>query len=186
MTSCGFGYIANTGSAKSNGFDFNGRAAVTDDLLAGLSVSYTDAKMTKDLSILGVPVEQSGDAVGSPPNVISPWNVTVSLTYNFTVAGKDGYLRAEDIYRSHNSGPFNSLIAAAANYAPEIPADPATNQLNLRAGIDWSGVDLALFANNVLNTHPALGRYQDNAYSTLFTDNTLRPLTVGATASYRF
>lgn len=71
-------------------------------------------------------------------------------------------------------------------YKPDIPANPATNQLNLRAGVNWQNVDIALFMTNALNAHPALGRYQDLVGSDLFTDTTFRPRTIGMSASKRF
>ncbi|MFX7655941.1 hypothetical protein ABTJ67_20670, partial [Acinetobacter baumannii] len=83
----------------------------------------------------------------------------------------DGYLRAEDVFHSRNPGPFNSQNPASpVLYKPDIPAIPATNQLNLRAGVNWQNVDIALFMTNALNAHPALGRYQDLVGSDLFTD----------------
>ena len=186
LASCGFGYVANTGSATSNGFDLSAEALVGESLMLGASVAYTDAKVANTVSANGSVIEQSGDVIGSPPNVGAPWSVTLSATYNFTLFGKDAYARAEDIYHSHNDGPFNTMIASSALYAPDIHANPDTNQLDVRVGIDWSGVDLSVFVNNLLNAHPALGRYQDTTASTLFTDTTFRPLTAGVTASYHF
>ena len=52
--------------------------------------------------------------------------------------------------------------------------------------MDVHALDLSLFANNLFNAHPLLGRYQDTVASTLFTDTTFRPRTVGVTGSYRF
>jgi iron complex outermembrane receptor protein len=187
LASCGFGYIANTGKATSNGFDIGAKAAVTEELTLGLAAAYTDAHITKDVSILGSPVVQNGDAVGSPPAVGSPWNITGSIRYGFTILNDhDAYVRAEDIFHSKNPGPFNSDIPASSLYLPLIPANPSTNQLNLRTGIAWSKLDISLFVNNVLNSHPALGRYQDTFTTRLFTDTTFRPLTGGVTAEYRF
>jgi outer membrane receptor protein involved in Fe transport len=187
LSSCGFGYIANTGDAVSNGFDIAARIAATESLILSASVAYTDAHITKDVSILGQPVVQDGDAIGSPPVVISPWNLTASAEYRFSVrATRDSYIRLEDIYHTKNPGPFSSEIVGSSGYAPAIPANPSTNLLNLRTGIAWSGYDVSLFVNNITNSHPALGRYQDTVYSTLFTDSTFRPLTAGITFSYRF
>jgi iron complex outermembrane recepter protein len=187
LASCGFGYVANTGKATSNGFDFALQAAATEALTLGLAVAYTDAHITQNVSILGSPVVQSGDVIGSPPAVGSPWNITGSFKYAFRVfSGRDAYIRAEDIFHSKNSGPFSSDIPASTGYAPLIPANPSTNQLNLRTGIVWSRIDLSLFVNNVLNGHPAIGRYQDTAAARLFTDTTFRPLTGGITAEFRF
>ncbi len=187
LSSCGFGYIANTGDAVSNGFDIAARIAATESMILGVSAAYTDAHITRDVSIFGQPVVQNGDAIGSPPFVTSPWNVTASAEYRFSVrAAHDSYIRLEDIFHSKNPGPFNTEIVGSTGYAPAIPANPSTNQLNLRTGIAWSSFDVSVFVNNLTNSHPALGRYQDTVYSTLFTDTTFRPLTAGVTASYHF
>jgi iron complex outermembrane recepter protein len=184
---CGFGYTANTGKAKVNGFDIGLQAAPIDPLTLGLSLAYTDAYFTKTVSINGALITRSGDAVGNPPNVTSPWNVTTSARYEFGLpGGQRAYLRAEDIFHSHNNGPFSSFDPQATSFQPEIPANPATNLLNLRAGVSWSNIDVSLFVNNTLNSQPSLNRYQDTPSSTLFTNLTLRPRTVGVTGSYRF
>jgi outer membrane receptor protein involved in Fe transport len=186
LSSCGFGYIANTGAAVSNGFDVGMRAAATSSLTLGLSFALTNAYVTKNVSAAGLTLVQAGDVVSSPPAVGSPRNLTASAEYALSVLGRDAYLRAEDIFHSRNTGPFNTMIPGSAGYAPLIPANPATNLVNARAGVDLQGVDLSLFANNLFNSHPLLGRYQDTVTSLLFTDTTLRPRTVGVTASYRF
>jgi outer membrane receptor protein involved in Fe transport len=187
LASCGFGYIANTGQAVSNGFDIGARAAATEALTLGVSFALTNAHLTKDVSFQGMTIAQAGDTVSSPPAVASPRSLTASVEYAFTaMGGRDAYVRAEDIFHSRNPGPFNTMIPGSVGYAPEIPPNPATNQVNARAGVDVRSVDLSLFANNLFNSHPLLGRYQDTVASQLFTDTTLRPRTIGVTASYRF
>jgi outer membrane receptor protein involved in Fe transport len=71
-------------------------------------------------------------------------------------------------------------------YAPLIPANPPTNLLNLRTGVMISGVEISAFVNNLADRHPALGRTQDTAASTLFTDVTFRPRTIGVSLDYKF
>jgi outer membrane receptor protein involved in Fe transport len=184
---CGFGYTANTGKAKVNGFDIGLQAVPIDPLTLGLSLAYTDAYFTKTVSINGALVTRSGDVIGNPPNVTSPWNVTTSARYEFGLpGGQRAYLRAEDIFHSRNNGPFSSFDPQTTSYEPQIPANPSTNLANLRAGIAWSNIDISLFVNNAFNSHPSLNRYQDTPSSTLFTNLTLRPRTAGVTGSYRF
>jgi outer membrane receptor protein involved in Fe transport len=184
---CGSGYIANTGKAVSNGFDLEATAALTRALLVDLAVAYTNAHTTETVYQYGAPVATAGEVLGFPPYVISPWNLKGSVQYSFTVlGGRDAYVRVEDIYHSRNPGPFNSYNPDSPYYFPTIPPNPPTNELNLRAGVNWSRLDLALFINNVLGAHPTLQRYADTPNTSLFTDYTLRPLTVGVSASYRF
>lgn len=187
LASCGLGYIANTGDANINGFDTNLQAAVTDSLTLGVAAAYTKTKITKDFSVNGFPVVRSGDVIGSPPVVTSPWDLTVSARYDFRIGGdRDAYIRADDVFHSRNPGPFSSHIADSQVYAPLISANPSTNQLNLRAGLQLESLDLSLFVANALNSLPKLGQTQPSAESMLFTYSTFRPRTVGISANYRF
>jgi iron complex outermembrane receptor protein len=184
---CGFGYTANTGRATVNGFDIGLEAAPIDSLTLGLSLAYTDAYITKTVLANGATVVSDGDVIGGLPNVGSPWSTTTAIRYEFGILdSKRAYVRAEDIFHSRNNGPFTSYNPQATSYFPTIPPNPSANVLNLRAGVLWADLDVSIFANNVLNSHPALSRYADNPTTNLFTDLTLRPRTVGVTASYRF
>jgi len=186
LNSCAAGFIANTGSAVSKGFDLATEIALTEQVKVGLSVSYIDAYMTKTVTFDGAPIVQAGDAVGSPPWVGSPWNIGGYAEYGFSLLSDRAYVRVEDFYRSENPGPFNTQVPSSPLYAPEIPANPAHNQLSARFGLTHSAMNFELFANNLTNAHPPLYRYQDTVTSTLFTDTTLRPRTIGLTATYRF
>jgi outer membrane receptor protein involved in Fe transport len=187
INSCGYGYIANTGTAVSNGFDVQATARVTHALTLDLSLAYTNAHLTSTVYQYGSLVARSGDVVGTPPWVNAPWDIRGSAEYRFTVfGGHDAYVRAEDIYHSENPGPFNSYNPDSPYYDPTIPPNPANNLLNLRAGIQRSGADVALVVYNALNAHPALQRYNGIITSTLYTNYTFRPLTLGVSASYRF
>lgn len=112
LFACGFTYIANTGSATSKGFDLATEVALTSSLTSGLAVSYTDAYVTEDsFSPSGAIFYQKGDAIGTPPASLSPWNIAASIRYGFNlVDGAASYMRFEDIYRSKNPGSFNSDI----------------------------------------------------------------------------
>jgi iron complex outermembrane recepter protein len=186
FTRCAAGFIANAGDAVSKGFDLASDVALTERLKVGFSMSYIDAYNTKTVTFDGATVVQAGDAVGSPPGVGSPWNIGGYAEYGFSLLSDRAYVRVEDFYRSENPGPFNTQVPGTPLYTPEIPANPAYNQLNARFGLTHSAIDFALFVNNVSNSHPALYRYMDTATTTLFTDSTLRPRTIGLTATYRF
>ncbi len=187
LTNCGFSYIANTGKATVNGFDFNAQAAVTGNLLLGTSLGYTKTKIDSNFFILGQLAIEAGDVIGNPSQVNSPWDLTGFAKYNFKIAdGHDAYVRIEDIYHTRNPGPFASEVTTSPVYAPLIPPNPPTNLTNLRAGIVVSGLDISAFVNNVANRLPALGRTQDNASTNLFTDVTFRPRTAGLSVDYKF
>ena len=184
---CGFGYTANTGKASINGFDLGFEVLPIDQLTLGLSAAFTDAHFTEDVAVGGNVLVNSGDVIGNPPNVASPWNLTGSARYEWPLpAGQRASVRVEDIFHSRNTGPFTSFDPAAISYEPQIPSNPSTNVLNARVGMVWSSVDVSLFFDNALNRHSALDRFQDGPAGVLFTDSTLRPRTIGVTATHKF
>jgi outer membrane receptor protein involved in Fe transport len=56
----------------------------------------------------------------------------------------------------------------------------------MRLGMTFGATDLSLFVNNLTDQHPLLNRYQDSVDSHIFTDTTLRPRTIGLSASFKF
>ncbi|QUD90546.1 TonB-dependent receptor [Phenylobacterium montanum] len=187
ISSCAFDFIANTGSAVSQGFDLSLRYAPDDHWNFAFSAAYTDAHITRTATFDGAVIVEKGDTVGVLPTVNSPWDINGSVEYRFDFTGRrDGYVRVEDIYHSRNPGPYSSYNPQNLLYDTAIPANPATNELRVRAGGTYRGVDLSLFANNVLDAHPALYRYHDLPGSTLFTNVTLRPRTIGVSVAYRY
>jgi iron complex outermembrane receptor protein len=184
---CGFGYLANTGNATSNGFDVAADALVTEALKVSFAAAYTDAKLSNTVTLGGVPVVEKGDAIGTVPDVAAPWNLTLSARYDLPPSGSvSSYLWLEDIYHSANPGPFSSQIANSPYYAPLWTADPATNLLNGRIGAIKGSLEVSLFVNNLLNSHPQLDKYTDTQTSTLVDYLTFRPRTVGLNADFHF
>jgi hypothetical protein len=58
--------------------------------------------------------------------------------------------------------------------------------LSLRLGAKWSGLDLSLFANNLLNDDTVLARDASQGVPTLYREITTRPRSYGVTATYRY
>jgi outer membrane receptor protein involved in Fe transport len=183
----GIGFTANLGTAVSNGFDLQLSARPVAGLLLSGSVGYTDAKYSKTIGSNGTTIVNEGDTVGSPPLGTTPWVFDASAQYDFGIGSRDFYVRVDDTYRSHQSGQSaNRNDPTALGYDPDIPFDPATNLLNVRLGTSMGGADVSVFVNNVLNSQPLLQRTHDIPGSPLYYDLTFRPLTAGATVSYRF
>jgi iron complex outermembrane receptor protein len=156
---------------------------VVDDLLLGLAVGYTNAHYTS--TVFAGPtsiVVQNGDTLGQ-----TPWDVVGSVRYDFPVfSDKKAYMRVEEIYRSANTGTFNFQHPDAYNYDPTLVPNPSINLLNFRTGLNFSGLDVSLFVYNLLNAHPQLGYAHGTTASPVFNATTLRPTTIGLTASYYF
>ena len=188
LPGCGYGIVFNLGHASSKGFDLDLNAKVTENILAGVSIGYTDATF-RDTATL--PVVFSGQTLGQ-----APWTLFASLEYKF---GKTGYYaRLIDNFKSANNGPYLYQIAGSAVYDPDLKPGPSFNQLDLRLGKSWSGVDVSFFINNALDAAPAIVNPQSTHYvgydfntndpvsSPIFSYSTLRPRTIGLTASWKY
>jgi hypothetical protein len=119
---------------------------------------------------------------------VSPWNLAASVDYLLEL-GHDASadFRAEEIFRSQNPGPFAQQDPQSPYYIPGYQPDPATNLINLRAGVHWERYDAVLFVNNALNSLPTIQRTNDTSVvaQTLYAA-TLRPRTVGLDVSWKF
>jgi hypothetical protein len=167
-------------AAASNGFDLAAQALLSDRLKVGLAVAYTDAHYTDTVKADDEVLVHNGDALGLPPQVPSPWNVTASIEYRFPLShGVTAELRAQDNFRGSNPGPFPGSRSVSQ-------PNPSTNVLNLRANVLWPSFGLGLFADNVLDSQPTLGRTTGCPWCTVPYAITLRPRTVGVTANWRF
>ncbi len=191
VSSCGLSYTTNAGDAESNGFDLAIRAQPTEHLFVSVGVNYSNAFYTNTVYVPGSSqvAIAAGDKIGSLPEVIAPWNVTVTPEYRIPLAnGALLHLSAEDLYTSRNPGPFLSLIPGGPSYLPLEQQNPATNLLNLRAGYTVNGLDVSIFANNALNSLPRLNRVSDGTEASVYQlyESTFRPLTLGVALSYNY
>jgi iron complex outermembrane recepter protein len=189
LGSCsGLPYIANAGNAIVNGFDLALQALVTDRLKVSLSVGYADAYFNKTvLAYPGAPLVQEGDKVGYPPQVNPPWDVDTSARYDFPLSDSANlYVRGEYQYHSQNPGPFRTQIPTGPAYFPELAADPPTHLFSARLGYSRNKVDVSLYVDNLLNSHPLLGKFLWSSSSTLVAYDTFRPRTIGVTANVGF
>jgi outer membrane receptor protein involved in Fe transport len=185
---CNAVYLGNAGPAVSNGFDISAHALLGTRLLAAVSVAYTDAHYTHTIIGGGVEVVRQGEAVGTLPRVVSPWNVTASVEYSIPLSGNAvATLRAEDIFRSRNLGPFQDNDPASLNYAPGNVPDPSTNLLNLRATLQRASYEVGLFVTNAFDSRPTiLRRYNGNPWPPSAYATTFRPRTVGLSAGWHY
>ncbi|HVY24309.1 MAG TPA: TonB-dependent receptor [Steroidobacteraceae bacterium] len=188
LPNCGYGIVFNLGHARSQGFDLEMNAKLSPAWLASLSVGYTDAKF---LDTATLPVVFSGQTLGQ-----APWTVFASLEYR---PGNNGmYVRVTDDFKSANNGPQLFQIPDSAVYDPDLQPSPSSNQLDIRIGRNWNGLDLSLFINNALDAAPRIVNPQASHYvgydfnsgdaisSPIFSYTTLRPRTVGFTVTYRY
>jgi len=185
---CGNGYTTNAGAATSTGFDLAADALLTQRLRVHLALGLTDAHYDRTvLTGSGAVVVDRGTAVGALPSEPSPWTGTVSADYRRPLTPVvTGYVAADDIFASHNPGPFTESDPRATSYSPGFRADPATNRLNLRLGLIRSGVELRLSVQNVFNSLPVLHLDSDAIGSSLYYAYTFRPRTLGLSCDWKY
>jgi iron complex outermembrane recepter protein len=193
------------GKALSRGLRLDARLPVGERFAARLEASYMDARYRQTIRNntagrvidTGVPVGpnlddnsnlivRKGDALGTPPQVISPWNLTATLETRLHPAGRELTFRLVDTWRSRNPGPFYT-DDPQAQYPGNLKPDPANNLLEARAILKFKQVKLELFVENVLDARPVLSkRNKGNDTNTLLYATTFRPRTIGVAVNWDF
>jgi outer membrane receptor protein involved in Fe transport len=185
LNTCGFSFIANLGSATSRGADIQFELEATDNLMLSLSVGYTDAKFDEDVK--GGPgatlnLVSEGDHI-----VGSPWTGAAAVQYNFLVRERSGYARMDYQYQGGQDDLVPATNPQNGSFNPAgVFHVPQTDLLSARVGAKWSGVDLSLFVNNLLNSDTVLSHAPTPGPIALYQNTTFRPRTYGVTATYRY
>jgi outer membrane receptor protein involved in Fe transport len=177
-------FTSNLGKARSNGADLQATARIGRALEVGLAVGYTNAK---DSQTLGPGTTQYVSAGQQINQYATPWTVVPSVQYSFLVAhGYRAYIRLDDEFHSKNPGPFAQQFPNNVAVDPNFLANPSTNVLNVHVGATWNGWDASLYALNVLNSHPLLYNTALESAQFVGPTYTIRPLTAGVRATYRW
>jgi outer membrane receptor protein involved in Fe transport len=184
LNACGFNFTQNLGKARSKGFDVQFQLKASDALTLGGSVGYTKAEFTQ--TVKGGPAAALNLVTMGDDIPLNPWAIVLNAQYDFAVAGKDAYLRADFQHLSRQKAATPALNPANGVADLTIPGVAAVTNLNLRAGVRFDPVELAVFVNNLTDESPLLLRQHDVGYSTLYRNATLRPRTIGLTATVRY
>ncbi len=189
VPSCGIQFTTNAGEVISKGFDLQAQWHATRQLDLELSAGYTHARFSKDalLDAAGDPTDPNNvlDRKGDTLNV-APWTVTLAAQYNFQAMGRDAFARVDYEFQSKRTAPIPNEDPGTAFYDGGLVADPETHQVSARAGVTIGRWDVALFVNNLLNAHPQLSLQHQDSGTTLYEAQTLRPRTVGLSATARY
>ncbi|HTP39130.1 MAG TPA: TonB-dependent receptor [Steroidobacteraceae bacterium] len=193
LPDCGYGIVFNLGKAASKGFDLELNGKLTSNLIASMDIGYTNAKFTQTNTTYPGSV-YDGQTLGQ-----APWTVYTSLEYRFAMGEASGfYARITDDFKSANNGPYLYQEPNSPVEDDDLQPGPSSNQLDLRFGRKWSGIDLSLFVENVLDATPRFVNPQathyvgydfnteDSVSSPIFSYTTLRPRTIGLTATFNF
>jgi hypothetical protein len=73
----------------------------------------------------------------------------------------------------------------ASSYDPALVPNPQKNIVRLRGEATFGNTSVALFVDNLFNSHPQLDLSHQDSNTLLFEATALRPRTVGITVTYR-
>jgi len=191
LPGCGQNFVENLGKVRSVGGEFEMQTRPVEALRLDLSVAHVDAKYTGTVcagtsACTGVgapaqPVVTEGDRLPG-----APWTFLASVEYDFpAIENRKPYLRID--YQLATAQTALQPIQDPNNGVsdPTYTGLPQIKNLSLRAGLRWGGFDLSLFGQNLTDSHPVLTHSEDTTTSGLFYDHTIRPRTIGITATYR-
>jgi iron complex outermembrane recepter protein len=201
LPTCGEQFVANLGQVQSRGGDIDVQYRPIEPLTLGVTVAYTDARFTKS-SCAGV-LRYSGTRCVDPSSgndfapIVSegnrlpgaPWSFVGSAEYVFAEwKSRAPYVRADFQYQTAQTARLPGQDVANGLNDTTIPGLPVNKNLNLRGGMRWSGFDVSLFANNVTDAHPQLFLSRDIAapFDQQYFARSVRPRTIGVTATYRY
>ena len=188
LPGCGSNYTTNLGSAVSQGAELEMQALVGERWTFGMNAAYTDATLAENVlgnanpntgarALLG----KEGDRVILTPE----WTAAASVRYDLPLSPTvNSYVRAEykffDDY-TRTPGPATSL------YNPKLYAGDAYSLVSLRMGVEWDRLDLALFANNLLDDDTVTYKASASFLSRyIVLESTPQPRTIGLSATYKW
>ena len=191
LPGCGQNFVENLGKVQSFGGEVEMQARPVEALLLDFSIAHVDAKYTH--TVCGGPAACTGPDATTSPVVTqgdrlpgAPWTLLASAEYTFPVAeNRKPYLRIDYQYTTAQTAlqPIQDPNNGVSD--PTYTGLPQIRNLSLRAGLRWAGIDLSLFGQNLTDSHPVLSHTQDTGSAGLFFNHTVRPRTIGLSATYR-
>jgi iron complex outermembrane recepter protein len=199
---CGLQFTDNLGTAEVKGFDLQTQM-LFGPVSIDLATAYTDARFTKNSPgdcipgsydpSTGLPCKViNGDAITGQeginyaPGTTPPWTVAVGLQYNFKLAARDTFVRADWQYESRS--PWLAAVqdpnAGAVYNSGFSYTYPSTKFASLRAGMSFGDLQLTAFCDNLFDSHTTtnyiLGQ-TDATFTPQQNTYTYRPRTFGLT-----
>ena len=172
-TKNGFAYVANGGSAKSEGVEISIESHPLDGLTIDASATYDDAVLTEAFPASSTAVGVVGDKL---PNT-SPFAGHISINQDFPLWGEsEGYVGAAVSY----VGNSYSIFLAT----PQRQLFPAFTKTDLRAGVRCGAWSFSAYANNVADVRGVVGGGLGYTPPSAFVY--IQPRTIGFTLSRTF
>ncbi len=166
---CIANYAANAGGARSRGVEVQANFLVTNALRVDIGGSYIDARLTEDVPAQGFFAD---DRLPGTPKV----NGNLGLQYEFDVAGRTAFVRADAIYMGSFFG--NVLESPSTEAGGYVKLDATA-----RLVVDKLNIDL--FVRNLTNEDAFTFR-DSYAFTGPYYGYRLRPRTIGVQLGYSF
>jgi iron complex outermembrane receptor protein len=186
---CNFSYIANAGTAASDGAELQATGRFRGFTVNG-NLGYDKARYTQ--AVKGPPpaagsgktqsiLANAGDNLGIPD-----WTANLGVQYDRRVFNFPAYARVDYSY----AGKYmRSTSAGTLSFNPEVNANfidgNETHIINARVGVYYQSLEIALYAKNLADSRAWVNKSQANG-SYFFTGNTVQPRIIGAQMNYRF
>jgi iron complex outermembrane receptor protein len=139
---CGFDIYGNAGKAINRGVELEAEGRISSYLNAGLSGSYTSAKLQNSATAFAA---MAGDQIENVPS----WQYAVYAETAFPVGqGFEGFGRVDYQYTGSSFGNYNRLDDGMRDPLSKLGA---LRLLNLRTGIRRGNWEIALTGSNLLN-----------------------------------
>jgi iron complex outermembrane recepter protein len=204
---CGLQFTDNLGTAVAKGFDLQADAII-GPLSLDAAIGYTDARFTKDsknaLALTGDAISGQ-EAINGAPGTNPPWTVSIGAQYNFHLSDYEAFARLDYEFASRNPWLAPVQDPNSAQYTGNTlsnisPSLSSTSFVQFRSGITIGNWQLALFVDNLFNSHTITNyertftdAYNPNQFNTpptavpgpQYNYYTFRPRTIGLNATYR-
>ncbi len=166
---CGYDFVTNAGNAQSYGGEAEIRAKVTPELTLAATGSGTAATLTS--------VSQgSGASVGQNLIGVPDWTASFSLDYTMPLEGDDAFFARADYSLTGTS--HGAFALTDPDYAR-----PGYGDIGASIGLIWNHVQWQLYGKNLADNQKVI---QHPNLLSVNQGYTLRPLTVGLSASAKF
>jgi outer membrane receptor protein involved in Fe transport len=169
MVGCGYPITLNAGDAVSYGPEIELHYKLTDGLKIGFSGSIDHTEITRSNFPTTI---QVGDRILNTPN----WMANLSAEYKHPIT-EDwlAFARVDYTFTGNSSGTY---INNQANYE-----DPSYDVLNASIGVDAGPWELSVYGKNLTYDRIIINQPQVNE---VVEGYTVRPMTVGMRAKFRF
>ncbi|HEY4031927.1 MAG TPA: TonB-dependent receptor [Caulobacteraceae bacterium] len=178
---CAFSFIANAGTAASDGGEVQATARLMGFTFNG-NVAYDNARYTQTVrTTAGTILANKGDNLGVPD-----WTANAGLQYDTRLFDLPAYARMDYAYtgkylRSTTLGSSSFQ----ASVTPNTINGNETHIMNARVGIYYKDLEIAGYVKNMFDSQEWINKGQGTG-SYYFSGQTVQPRIIGVQMNYRF